>query len=117
VGYALAGSQAALQSFLLAGCVRTMLIHQMTWMVNSLGHTIGSRDATTADFSRNNVFIALHTFGEGWHNNHHANPTCADLNFTGAQPDFNAGVLRLLERLGWVNAVRWLPSKANRLNW
>jgi stearoyl-CoA desaturase (Delta-9 desaturase) len=108
-GYAIAGREAAFQSFLLAGCARVTLIHQTTWMVNSLGHAWGSRDATTSDYSRNNTFIALLTFGEGWHNNHHAKPTCADLNFTGKQFDFNAKLLRGLERLGWVHAVRWLP--------
>jgi stearoyl-CoA desaturase (Delta-9 desaturase) len=107
IGFALAGAEAALQSFLLAGCARTTLIHQTTWMVNSLGHSWGKRDATTADFSRNNALIALLTFGEGWHNNHHAKPTCADLNFTGTQYDFNAWLLRVLARAGWVDAVRW----------
>jgi stearoyl-CoA desaturase (delta-9 desaturase) len=48
-----------------------------TWLVNSASHMWGSRRFTTRDDSRNNWWVALITFGEGWHNNHHAHPTSA----------------------------------------
>ncbi len=48
-----------------------------TWMVNSLTHFWGTRRFATRDDSRNNWFVALFSFGEGWHNNHHAFPTSA----------------------------------------
>ena len=54
----------------------TMGLHA-TWMVNSLTHFWGSRRFATRDGSRNNWFVALLSFGEGWHNNHHAHPTSA----------------------------------------
>jgi fatty-acid desaturase len=54
----------------------TMGLHA-TWLVNSATHLWGSRRFATKDGSRNNVWVALVTFGEGWHNNHHAHPTSA----------------------------------------
>ena len=59
------------------GLVRIFLFHHMTWSVNSICHTFGRRPYATDDESRNNWLIALPTFGEGWHNNHHAFPGSA----------------------------------------
>jgi stearoyl-CoA desaturase (delta-9 desaturase) len=70
--------QPSLQSFLLSvywvGLVRISITHQATWMVNSVCHLWGYRNYSTADRSRNNWLVAILTLGEGWHNNHHANP-------------------------------------------
>lgn len=52
--------------------VRTVVVWHVTWSVNSLAHVLGYRNYDTSDESRNNWFVALITFGEGWHNNHHA---------------------------------------------
>ena len=54
------------------GLVRVFLTTHITWSVNSICHTFGSRDFETTDESRNNWLIGLLAFGEGWHNNHHA---------------------------------------------
>ena len=51
--------------------------HHATWLVNSATHMWGSRRFQIRDDSRNNWWVALLTFGEGWHNNHHAHPTSA----------------------------------------
>src|SRR5579862_9131349 len=56
---------------------RTVLGLHATWLVNSATHLWGSRRFATRDHSTNNLLVALLTFGEGWHNNHHANPTSA----------------------------------------
>lgn len=59
------------------GFVRLFLVHHSTWSINSVCHLFGARNYDTGDESRNNLVCALLTFGEGWHNNHHAFPTSA----------------------------------------
>lgn len=66
-----------LPMFLWAGCMRIVFGLHATWAVNSITHMWGSRRFATRDDSRNNWWVALLTFGEGWHNNHHAHPTSA----------------------------------------
>jgi fatty-acid desaturase len=56
---------------------RTVIGLHSTWLVNSATHMWGKRRFATRDDSRNNWWVALLTFGEGWHNNHHAHPTSA----------------------------------------
>jgi stearoyl-CoA desaturase (delta-9 desaturase) len=64
--------------FLLWGIfLRTVVGLHATWLVNSATHVWGSRPFSTRDDSTNNWFVALLTFGEGWHNNHHAHPSSA----------------------------------------
>jgi fatty-acid desaturase len=81
---ALAGSS-TLQSLRFGGLmllwgvfVRTVLVWHITWSVNSLSHFWGYRNYATNDDSRNNAFVAFLTTGEGWHNNHHADPGAAN---------------------------------------
>lgn len=57
--------------------VRTLTVWHATWSVNSLAHMFGYRNYETKDNSRNNWFVAFCSTGEGWHNNHHADPTSA----------------------------------------
>ena len=58
-------------------CLRVVVGLHATWLVNSATHLWGSRRFATKDDSRNSWWVALLTFGEGWHNNHHAHPTSA----------------------------------------
>ncbi len=58
-------------------CVRMVAYFHATWFVNSATHMWGTRRFKTKDDSTNNWWVALITFGEGWHNNHHAHPTSA----------------------------------------
>jgi stearoyl-CoA desaturase (delta-9 desaturase) len=67
----------AAPGLLWGGLVGMFLVHHATWSVNSLGHIAGRQRFLTKDESRNNVFVALITLGEGWHNNHHAFPYSA----------------------------------------
>jgi len=99
------GYEVAFQSLLLGGFVRITLLHNVTWAINSIGHTWGTRPSTINDESRNNWFLAVLTFGEGWHNNHHAAPRCAYNNWRGHELDFSGALIRILERLGAVWAV------------
>ena len=77
-----------------------------TWFVNSLSHLYGNRPHVTNDASTNNWFVALLTFGEGWHNNHHAFPASARHGMERHQFDLNWITIRLLERVGWATKVK-----------
>ena len=78
IAFAITGSgHAFLSAVLWGGLVRLFLVHHSTWSINSICHLFGSTPYDTADHSRNNLVCALLTFGEGWHNNHHAFPTSA----------------------------------------
>ncbi len=89
------------------GLVRVFLTHHITWSVNSICHTFGSRDYQTRDASRNNFIVGLLAFGEGWHNNHHAFPRSAFHGLRWWQIDLSAYFIRGMEKLGLVwNVVR-----------
>lgn len=71
-----------------------------TWLVNSATHLWGTRRFETPDDSKNSMWVALLTFGEGWHNNHHALPRSARHGLSWSEIDFTWIQIRLLERLG-----------------
>jgi len=96
----------ALEALVWGGFVRILLFHHATWSVNSVCHSFGRRPYRARDESRNNWVIALLTFGEGWHNNHHAFPSSAVLGVDRHQLDLGALVLRGLERLHLVWDVK-----------
>ena len=79
---------------------RTVLGLHATWAVNSATHLWGSRRFTTRDDSTNNFLIALFTFGEGWHNNHHAHPVSARHGLAWYEIDINWIGIRTLQMLG-----------------
>ena len=66
-----------LLGFLWGGLVRILVVHHITWSVNSVCHLWGRQPFQTHDESRNNVLVGLLAMGEGWHNKHHAFPTSA----------------------------------------
>ena len=71
-----------------------------TWFVNSLSHIYGKRPHDTGDLSTNNWFVAVLTFGEGWHNNHHMWPTSARHGTAWYQFDMNWIAIRIFEKAG-----------------
>ena len=77
-----------------------------TWMVNSLTHIWGRRRFATRDDSRNNWFVAALSFGEGWHNNHHAHPTSARHGLAWYEVDISWMTIRLLQALGFAKSVK-----------
>ena len=85
--------------------LRTVCGWHFTWLVNSATHLWGSRRFDTRDDSRNNGLVAAVTFGEGWHNNHHAFPRSARHGLTWREFDVNWVQIRLLEKLGLVKDV------------
>jgi stearoyl-CoA desaturase (delta-9 desaturase) len=104
----------ALGTMLWAGVARMALLHHVTWSVNSICHTFGRRPYTTRDESRNFSPLALVSFGESWHNFHHAVPNSARHGIGHRQVDSSAAVIRLMEWVGWASEVRW-PSPARVL--
>ena len=87
-------------------CLRLTFGLHATWTVNSITHMWGNRRFNTRDDSRNNVLIALLTFGEGWHNNHHAHPTSARHGLAWYEIDFSWIQISILKFLGIAKAVR-----------
>ncbi len=99
-----------LSAFFWAGLVRVALLHHVTWSVNSVCHMVGERPFRSRDRSANFWPLAIASFGESWHNSHHADPTCARHGVKRGQIDISARLIRLFEVFGWVWQVRW-PTK------
>ena len=87
-------------------CFRVVFGLHATWLVNSATHMWGGRRFHTRDDSRNNWWVALMTFGEGWHNNHHAHPTSARHGLAWYEFDPSWLTLRLLRRLGIAKSIQ-----------
>ena len=99
--------QGALTAFFWGSLVRMALLHHVTWSINSICHAIGRQPFRSRDRSGNVWWLALLSFGESWHNLHHADPTCARHGVLKGQIDPSARVIWLFERLGWATHVRW----------
>jgi stearoyl-CoA desaturase (delta-9 desaturase) len=97
----------ALTALFWAGLVRVGLLHHVTWSINSICHMIGDQPFAARDHSRNVWPLAVLSFGESWHNLHHADPTCARHGVQRGQVDISARVIWAFEKLGWAHAVRW----------
>ncbi len=97
----------ALTAFFWAGLVRISFLHHVTWSINSVCHTFGKREFDARDRSRNVAWLAILSFGESWHNLHHADPTCARHGVFKGQIDIAARTIWLAEKFGWVTDVRW----------
>jgi stearoyl-CoA desaturase (delta-9 desaturase) len=112
-GWALGGSfHAGLTGLLWGGGVRILVVHHVTYSINSICHFAGRRGYETPDESRNVWWLAPFTFGEAWHNNHHAFPTSARHGLKRSQFDPSAYVIWALEKSGlaW-DVVRVTPEK------
>ena len=91
-------------------CISTVVLFHATFVINSLAHRWGSRRYDTGDDSRNNLLLALITFGEGWHNNHHRYPSAARQGFYWWEIDVSWYLLRVLAALGIVRDLRPVSS-------
>lgn len=94
--------------------LRTVVGLHCTWLVNSATHIWGSRRWATGDDSTNSLLIALFTWGEGWHNNHHAHPNSARHGLRWWEVDTNWYVIRLMSALGLVRDIK-LPRADSRV--
>jgi stearoyl-CoA desaturase (Delta-9 desaturase) len=117
LGFALTQSlHGALTAVLWGGLVRVSMLHHVTWSINSVCHFFGRRRFAIDDHSTNVFWLALPSFGESWHHNHHAFPRSA---FHGLRPwelDPSALVVRALRRVGlaW-NVVEITPERQSQL--
>lgn len=113
LGVALTGTvSGGLTGLLWGGAVRIVLLHHATYSINSLCHRFGRRRFATGDESRNLAWLAPLSFGEAWHNNHHAFPQSAAHGLRRWELDPSALVIRALERVGlaW-DVVRISPAR------
>jgi stearoyl-CoA desaturase (delta-9 desaturase) len=99
----------ALTAFFWGTLVRIAFLHHITWSINSICHVYGQRPFATkgADRAANFWPLAILSFGESWHNSHHADPTCARHGVLRGQLDTSARLIWLFEKAGWVFDVRW----------
>jgi fatty-acid desaturase len=86
--------------------LRVTLALHATWLVNSATHMWGRRRFDTDEDSRNSWWVAIVSFGEGWHNNHHAHPTSARHGFKWYEIDLNWWGIRALQFFGLARAIK-----------
>jgi stearoyl-CoA desaturase (Delta-9 desaturase) len=113
LGMVIGGSLATgLTGLLWGGLVRMLVLHHATFSINSVCHFFGRQRFRTGDESRNVFWLSLVTFGESWHNNHHAFPTSARHGLRRFDVDPSAWTIWTLEKLGlaW-NVVRVSPER------
>jgi stearoyl-CoA desaturase (delta-9 desaturase) len=85
--------------------LRTVVGLHFTWLVNSATHSVGTRRFKTRDLSTNSWWVALVTWGEGWHNNHHAHPVSARHGLAWYEVDFNWYFIWALKKIGLITKV------------
>lgn len=112
VGFLVPYLVAGWTGLLWGGLVRVAVGNHLTFAINSVCHTFGSRAFDTNDASRNNWVMGVIGLGEGWHNNHHAFPSMAFHGLGWRQPDLTGLVIRLLARLRLVWNVKIPPAAA-----
>jgi len=95
-----------LLGFIWGGLVRMLLVHHVTWSINSVCHIWGTRPFRSHDESRNNPIFGVLAMGEGWHNNHHAFPTSARHGLRWWQVDVSYMIIRAMAMIGLASDVR-----------
>jgi sn-2 palmitoyl-lipid 9-desaturase len=99
-------------SFVIYGiAVRSVLLWHSTWLVNSASHLQGYRTFESDDGARNCWWVSLLTYGEGWHNNHHAYPHVAKSGYRWWEIDVTWAVIAVLQKLGLATKVATFPAK------
>ena len=101
----------AVTAFVWASLVRIFMLHHVTWSINSICHFYGERPFKSLDFSTNNWVLSLISFGESWHNNHHAFPTSAVHGLKKAQFDVTGVMITAMEKLGLARNVKRVSEK------
>nr|AJW30677.1 Fatty acid desaturase [Prochlorococcus marinus str. P0902-H212] len=89
--------------------LRLVFVYHITWLVNSATHCWGTIAYESGDNSKNNKWVAALTFGEGWHNNHHAFPNSAKHGLQRKQIDLTWQHIRFLKAIGLAKKIR-LPA-------
>jgi stearoyl-CoA desaturase (Delta-9 desaturase) len=110
-GYGFGGVDAGWSALLVGGCLRTTVLHNVVWSVNSIGHYLGDESFSLHNASKNNFVLAMLTFGDGWHNNHHRYPRSAWHGLGRGELDVNGLLIAAMERAGlaW-DVIKVRPS-------
>jgi stearoyl-CoA desaturase (delta-9 desaturase) len=112
IGFAVTGTaRGALLAGLWGSLARVFMLHHVTWSINSICHFYGKRPFASDDFSTNNWVLSLVSFGESWHNNHHAFPTAAVHGIERAQLDPSGAVIRFFGKLGLARNIKQVTDK------
>ena len=113
-GLAHGSAEGVLRGLVWGGLVRIFLLHHVTWSINSVCHFYGRRRFATDDRSTNVAWLALPSFGEAWHHNHHAFPRSASHGLRRREVDPSAWVIRGLERAGLARDVVRISDERQR---
>lgn len=112
IGHIWPGSgTSGLQMLVWGSVISSVALYHATFAINSLAHTFGSRHYETKDDSRNNLWLALITFGEGWHNNHHYFPSSARQGFRWWEIDISYYLLVVMSWFGLVWDLKPVPAR------
>ncbi len=116
VGYHFGGWHLGLSLVIWGGILRTVYVWHVTWLVNSATHIWGYQNYALKDDSKNAWWVALLTYGEGWHNNHHSDQRSARHGHLWYEIDLSFSIVQLLEKLGLVSDVIHPRLKRLRMN-
>jgi sn-1 stearoyl-lipid 9-desaturase len=116
IGYAIGGWWMAASMVTWGVFLRTVVLLHCTWLVNSATHLWGSRRFQTRDDSTNLWWVALITFGEGWHNNHHAHPVSARHGIAWYEFDINWICITTCKWLGLIRDVKAVNVEGKFIN-
>ena len=112
IGFAVTGTlRGAALAALWGSLVRVFMLHHVTWSINSICHFYGKRPFESEDFSTNNWVLSLVSFGESWHNNHHAFPSAAIHGIAPTQPDPSGAIIWALGKLGLARNIKRVTEK------
>jgi stearoyl-CoA desaturase (delta-9 desaturase) len=114
-GIATLSWEGAFGGLLWGGLIRIFLVHHTVWSVNSLCHLFGSQPFAVGGNSKNNLILALPTFGGAWHNNHHAFPRAANNSFKWWQIDIIGLIIVVLSRIGLAWEL-YIPTRQSILD-
>ena len=106
---------ALLGGFVIGCCARIVVVHHITWFINSLAHTIGSQPYDSSSSSRDSPLLAVLTFGEGYHNYHHAFQTDYRNGVKPWQFDPSKWVIWTLYKVGLAYGLRRIPTETIRM--
>lgn len=102
IGYLIGGLDMGLSYLFVAGALRVVYVWHVTWLINSATHQFGYRNHPTNEDSTNHPLIAMFSFGEGWHNNHHGDPRTANFWHRWFEFDLTYAAIWIMVRLGLV---------------
>lgn len=114
LGWFYGGGEAALGAFLIAGVARTVFVHHSTFFINSLCHTLGTQPYSDRCTARDSWFMAFFTFGEGYHNFHHAFQHDYRNGVKAWQFDPTKWTIWLLAKVGLASQLRRVPDERIR---